>query len=548
MKGYKRHIILSVLFVLLLSAAASAAPTTLTQAEDMVKGWLTYSDSSPFENIVGGLSRVEAYGENGRVADPSEALYYAAFLEPSGVVLIPADDTLEPVTAFAPKAASYGPAPKNELYDLIGASISIQVKSLRSGSRRASGASEAREKWADLIELGQNPKRSAGPLTGNPSEVWVNALLNTEWGQVSGDNTPVYNSDTPKNYPAGCGAVMMAQIMNYFAHPKVGIKDIVGDRAYIVRVDGVEETRTLLGSTREDGRYWGDGGAINNSDIGRLIADAAVSIGSNFGHNETSSTVNGIADALINTFGYFSAKLAGGGISGEINSHTLSTIINSNLDAGMPVGLGIFVKSDFNSGSPTGHAVVVDGYGYDSLYGSFYHHVNMGWGPGYTDDNVWWFALPQIAEYDMVNSVIYNIYPEDRRPAAVYGREIISGRVISSNDVRASSAQVTLQGGGIRETVRAASDGKFVFTQLPSLTAFRITTTLAGHTYPVITVTTGNSDSPREMNDYTSRTGNVWNVQIKEEDAAGGGCGIAQYPVLLALTGVCVILGRKRRR
>ncbi|MDR1514166.1 MAG: hypothetical protein LBS45_00590, partial [Synergistaceae bacterium] len=83
MKGYKRSIVASLFFVLLICSAAFAAPTTSTQAENAVKGWLIY-DSAPFGKLAGEFSNIEAYGENGKTADPSEILYYAVYLNPSG--------------------------------------------------------------------------------------------------------------------------------------------------------------------------------------------------------------------------------------------------------------------------------------------------------------------------------------------------------------------------------------------------------------------------------------------------------------------------------
>ena len=49
----------------------------------------------------------------------------------------------------------------------------------------------------------------------------------------------------------------------------------------------------------------------------------------------------------------------------------LYPMINPNLDSQLPVKLGI------NQSGNNGHAILADGYGYDT--GTMYHHLKMGW-------------------------------------------------------------------------------------------------------------------------------------------------------------------------
>jgi hypothetical protein len=556
MKDYKRFIVTSFFFVFLICSAAFAAPTTSTQAGNVVRGWLKHN-SSPFGELAGEFLKVEAYGENGKASNPSEALYYAVYLDPSGIVLIPADDELDPITAYAADATWYGPEPANPLYDSIGAGIAEMVKKHNSEARRSSGTSEAREKWASLEKLAkENGNREAlGPLLGGPQPVIVAPFLKTKWdqAQVLSGNIYVYNRFTPLRFPAGCGAVMMAQIMKYFEWPTVPISDLVKGRVYKITINGDDpQPWDLRGGDDKGGAYeWGNMPDAATDDtteeqaysIGRLMADAAVVIGSDFGAEATSSYPDKIAGELVSSFGYGNAILAkSSGVTtasqpGQLDSGMMLRAINSNLDAKKPVGLGIYRRSDY-----AGHGVVADGYGYS--YGSIYHHINLGWGEGVNDPGrgLLWYNLPLVLDYDLVDSVIYNIY--DVKP--ITGTEIISGRVVTSDDKAAAGALVTIIGPNIRNNL-VTDDGRFVFTGIPSNKTFTILAALDGHSFPVTEVTTGESYSPTAYNNYTSSVGNVWDLVIQEDKPEGKGCGVASFPAVFVIVGAGAIFLRKKR-
>ena len=75
---------------------------------------------------------------------------------------------------------------------------------------------------------------------------------------------------------------------------------------------------------------------------------------------------------LVSTFKYANAVKAYN--SGNNIGDGLIEMLNPNLDAKDPVILGI--KKGLS-----GHAVVCDGYGYNSL--TLYHHLNRGWSGSY---------------------------------------------------------------------------------------------------------------------------------------------------------------------
>ncbi|MDR3254262.1 MAG: C10 family peptidase [Synergistaceae bacterium] len=565
MKGNKRSILVSMLFVFLLCPAALAAPTTPKQAEDVVRGWLVYNNSAPFENPSGTFSRVESYGEKGEVPN-SEALYYAVYLDPKGIILLPAEDTIEPVAAYLPNATWYGPEPSNPVFGLFGSNIAGIVKKFRQDESRAAAEDpSAREKWAFFQKLAGSASRGDYEgdhlPPGSSPAVWVTPFLEANWGQEftvtsSPDLTEyAYNQYTPNNYQAGCGAVMMAEIMYQFKYPKIGI----GTAGYTVTVDNYPEEWHTRGGDGYGGPYnWDlmgaplaksmDQGAPNA--IGALMYDAAISIGSVFTSSETGSYIERIADALMQTFHYNNAMLARPSLSGTLDRRMFELAVNPNLEAGYPVGLGIY---DGFTGA--GHAVVADGYGYE--YDKTYYHLVMGWGDPHGSIFDLWYAMPLIYQFNIVDSIIYNIFPTDnlKDPSAL-GREIISGRVLISGDVPspAVGAFVRIVGGGLTAVAGPTNErGVFVFAQAPSRTSFTLTAEVGGHTFPTVAVNTGQSVSHAER--VTQSVGNTWDVIILEgaDKGPGAGCGVALYPVAFLLA--CLLMAAaskirpvKRRR
>jgi len=106
-------------------------------------------------------------------------------------------------------------------------------------------------------------------------------------------------------------------------------------------------------------------------EIGSLTVDAGTAAQMNYCPvvwGGSGAYLTNAAVALATTFFYPNA-MAGGNSGGDIGA-PLNLMINPNLDAGYPVLLGV------SGGPDEPHAVVCDGYGYDSA--SLYHHLNLG--------------------------------------------------------------------------------------------------------------------------------------------------------------------------
>jgi hypothetical protein len=162
-------------------------------------------------------------------------------------------------------------------------------------------------------------------------------------------------------------------------------------------------------------------------------------------------------------------------------------MVNSNLDASRPVLFAIRSSSG-------GHAIVCDGYGYNS--NTQYHHLNLGWG-GIADA---WYNLPIVdtggITFDTVDACIYNI-------CKTGSGEIISGRVTDAVGTPISGAIVTAERvGGGSYTDTTDSRGIYALDRIPSQSQYNVSVAKAGYVFADQTVLTGTSS------DHRTRSGN----------------------------------------
>lgn len=452
-----RIIIFTAVLILLQFCCGSlwARPTTAYQAEKAVAGWLK-TDAQPLGAALGQqVANVETFADG-----DGEPIYYIVYLQPTGFVIVPADDMVEPIIGFVERGI-YDPSPDNPLGALVTWNVVGRVSAARDiQGVQATAAIQAppksRVKWerlasfADFVEpptssdLGQlsgiGVVKLCGRLPGpNPSDICVEPLVQSKWCQTTccapqGEPGALacYNYYTPpgpagsaSNWPCGCVANAMAQVMRYHEYPPSGTS---GTYNWPLMVFEPNCWSTLA----------------QRQAIGVICSDAGVSVGTTYGPGGSGANGLAPADALKNTFGYSTA------VKGYDPNNTgmppffpilkntsytgLLGMINPNLDAGYPVILGLFRKiaPDYERGP--GHEIVCDGYGYDS-FSTLYHHLNMGWCGSYDA----WYTLdpggdsvpiretvPKLT-YDAVHQCIYNIRPTG-------SGEMVSGRVTGLDD------------------------------------------------------------------------------------------------------------------
>ena len=218
--------------------------------------------------------------------------------------------------------------------------------------------------------------------------------------------------------------------------------------------------------------------------IGRLTYDTGISVNMGYSNCDSGTDTLKCKDALVNVFSYGNA-IKGYSSGGELVGNGLYAMVNPNLDAEIPVILGI-------KGSSGGHAIVCDGYGYNSA--TMYHHLNMGWA-GSQDA---WYDLPNIVTgFDSVYKCVYNIFESGTG-------EIIGGRILDVSDNPISGVLVSAD--GINDT----TDSRGIYS-LPHVSSgtHTVTATKSGHSFDSTNVTVGGSV------DF-STVGNVWGINFKE--------------------------------
>ncbi|OPZ97498.1 MAG: hypothetical protein BWY71_01599 [Planctomycetes bacterium ADurb.Bin412] len=162
--------------------------------------------------------------------------------------------------------------------------------------------------------------------------------------------------------------------------------------------------------------------------------------------------------------------------------------MNPNLDAGQPLLLGI-------AGGGYSHAVVADGYGYDS--GTLYHHINFGW----NGSNDAWYALPNVDTYTNIGTCIYNV-----RTAG--SGEIISGRVTDAAGNPLAGAEVSCKiGSTVVQQITTNARGIYALCGLAKQQTYTVSAAKPPYGFLAQQAATGDSQDYEEP-------GNVWGVDF----------------------------------
>ena len=515
----------TILVIVLSCGSLWAASTAPFDAELAITGWLRLH-SQPLGVTLGHqVVRVETFTD-----DCGEPLCHIVYLHPSGFVIVSGDDRVEPIIGFAAEGF-YTPALDDPLGALVTRDLSVRIAAVRSTSPPSSvalqsTASHAREKWLWLCSAAERPQQQLS-TAGEPDidEVWVAPFVMSTWDQKKACDANCYNLNTPHQYPCGCAATAMAQVMRYHKWPHAPFYEAptspFDDQSFPVYVDGTEwGRRWLKGGDGFGGPYrWDlmdltpdcDTTDIEREAIGRLCHDAGIASGMNYTAKESGTSLRKARDALLYSFRYANAILGSNNGEGE---HLLR-MINPNLDAGYPVVVSLFHTEDEDAA----HGAIVDGYGYDEVgpVMTAYHHLNLG-ASGNED---LYYNLPEVdstnlGPYNIVGACIYNIFP-DRTG------EIISGRVMSSAGFPISGASVEawpppsdfweVESPSAR--MRTDHRGVYALGPLPSEDTYEIRVQHPFYQFTTRTVTTGASSDPDSWT--LGRCGNRWAIDFVGE-------------------------------
>ena len=235
-----------------------AAPITAGQAQAVVQHWLA-ADPTPLAAVLPSqIAGVTAYGTAQAPA------YFVVALSPTGYVIVAGDDRLEPIIAFAPKGI-FDPSPARTMGALVSRDLPNRLAQLQALVAAASPSGEAlnavahaQHKWAALLATGSTLAEQGAPSVSDPR---VDPLTQTTWSQETANEdgktacynyyTPPYTAGTPANYPDGCVATAMAQLMRYWQYPTSG----VGTASFPITINGEATSRRLRGGDGNGGPY-----------------------------------------------------------------------------------------------------------------------------------------------------------------------------------------------------------------------------------------------------------------------------------------------------
>ncbi len=499
-------VFIAVLAVLLLCSSLWARQTTEYEAEMVVSGWLKANPQPLGATLGRRVKDIETYTD-----DADRSAYYIVNLEPSGYVIVSADNRIEPIIGFAADG-TYDLSFENPLLALVTSDLGGRIEAVRNtyylqATAETQAAGRPQGKWRRFIDLAEDSEGRFGLMSlRNPGDIRVLPLLQSQWGQTKACDDNLYNYYTPNNYPCGCVATVMAQVMRYYEYPTEGI----GVHEFAIHESGSRgQKANTRGGDDLGGPYnWSDmplrPGAncgslteVQRQAIGAICYDAGIAVEMQYASDGSGALMPDARDAMVSIFQYDNAIL---GYDSERNIHeALPEMINPNLDAKVPVILAISDPFDTDAG----HAVVCDGYGYESS--TMYHHLNMGWDGA--DDL--WYNLPDIDaanyKYTTVFGCIYNISTSGTG-------EIISGRVLDRDGRPIINVEVSAEPGAREPLVVLTDDrGIYALEKLDSNTNYTIWPTADGYVFSSQTVRTRRSDNESAM------VGNRWGLDFYAE-------------------------------
>lgn len=237
----------------------------------------------------------------------------------------------------------------------------------------------------------------------------VEPLLHTTWGQGAPFNKycPAEKSDTArKNVYAGCGPLVMSQVMKRYAYPPSS-PQLGSVYAWDKMYDAVPDTANTEGDDA----------------IARLIADCGTAASTAYGSTASSTKLNEVVTGLKKCFGYnrYMGVLDRAHYKGKTGGNTWKAIIYGELRSGRPV----IMRGE--RGAKAAHVFIIDGCRDSTV------HVNWGWGGklnGYFDpDSLYGYCHNQ--------RMVVDIAPQGYVPQTKSVKTSSAGRlqnVLTAND------------------------------------------------------------------------------------------------------------------
>lgn len=329
--------------------------------------------------------------------DEKQCIGYIFHLKPSGYIIVSSSRLLPPVVAYS-WTTNYSMDPSNILSSFISLDLSIQLENVNQFPRNI--IEERLETWDNILMKQKTSTffQQWPPEGSTKTGGWIE----TTWHQ----NTP-YNDFCPidpksnKRSVAGCPAIAMAQIFNYYQsinHIRFSDRDDyyhdyinkfwIDDDHEIYDFPSFPELNNYLDNVDE---HFQKSKTLTDEDVAALTFACGVAAKQVYSP-EVSGTfgVNQAYDAYMR-FNCSNAKLYT-----ESSDEMFNAIID-DIKQGHPVHLAVV-----NPSWTAGHNLIIDGYNTDGFF-----HLNFGWDGSYDA----WYQLPLDLPFELtvIEGVIVNI-------------------------------------------------------------------------------------------------------------------------------------------
>lgn len=314
--------ILSSSLIMLLALSASAAPRTTAQKKAAALSALNRIGNN-------GTRRIKAAGTAELQTLESADAYTVLGYKNGGFAIIANDDRNEAVVGYSASTFTRLPDGMRWYLNALGEVL-------------AAGGAAPRYTFMPKLEQAQG----------------VAPMLDCEWGQSA-----PFSNLTPHNYPTGCVATAMAQIMYYHKYPTSGTGKFldVNTRKQIDISKSTYDYASMLPS------YNGTYTNAQATAVATLMYHCGLTVNMDYNADGSGAVLSDARSAVIDNFFY----------NANANSHfryihnidEWMDLVYEELDNKRPI---LYGGQDANGTG--GHAFVFDGYNSDGLV-----HVNWGW-------------------------------------------------------------------------------------------------------------------------------------------------------------------------
>lgn len=393
-------------FLILNSSIASNIP--LDEAREMAVKAFAFKSEHPIKRA----SDVKVVSEYVKSSDSGDN-YYVFNLEPTGFIVMSADDRYNAILAFSDESTiDFDAHQRNESFWATLGKHELRIEYVK---KNGAQFPNIKREWAALKRGTFNEF-----LSRDPEGMVIPPLTTTKWNQDK-----YYNAYTPRTTEignvdggtyCGCAPIAMSQLIKYHNYPPRGNGSISYD-------DPQYGPQTVdFCNTEYQWENMPDSLSDYNDDVAEFIYHVGVSTRTYYSTIYTETFNSNVRNALVFNFNFDEAA---SWFLDDPNDSDFAQVAINDLNQGRPV----LLTGDAATGGA--HSWIVDGYGYFLNPGPTqpdeYFHCNWGWGG---DNNGWfldtdatWSPIPFETGTYFINFyynrlVVHNVFPSTEQCAA----------------------------------------------------------------------------------------------------------------------------------